>query len=69
MTHEEAIYKSTAYDNLSKCLGYVSNGSDMPVHISQDDATCSYVVRVGNRQYYGNNLSSALEEAAADQKE
>lgn len=67
MTLEQLKVK--ALDNLKRCLGYVENGTETTVTIYQDDATRSYIVRVGNRQYWGESLFQALESAAVDQEE
>lgn len=51
--------------DLRKCLGYVENGTDQTVVISQDDATGSWVVKAGKTSHYGESLENALSEAAA----
>ena len=61
--------KAQAYDNLRKALGYVQNGTDTSVRICQDDATRSFVVRVGKncpKAYVSDSLFGALQEAGAD---
>ena len=52
--------KAKAYDTLVEALGHVQNASDTPIHISQDDATNNYIVKVGNRTYWGTSLHMAL---------
>lgn len=61
------------FTRLREMLGYVQNGSDTTIIISQDDATGSYIVRVGQyertrRSYYADSLEEAFEKAFADPK-
>ncbi len=48
---------------LEEACGYVEDGSHTTVTISQDDATRSWVVKVGRRSFYGNSLREALKTA------
>lgn len=59
-----AEWKVKAFDNLRKCCGCVQNGSEMTVVIAQDDATRTFVVRVGENASYGDTLQEALAKAA-----
>lgn len=61
------------FKRLRELMGYVQNGSHTKITISQDDATGSYIVRVGNyginQQYYiADSLEEAFEKAFADPK-
>jgi hypothetical protein len=56
---------STSIQLIKHLMGYVVNGSDSPIKLSQDDATGSYIVTTYNCQnepqhYYGNDLHDAL---------
>ncbi len=67
ISHKEAIRNTVAINNLRICLGFVDNASDSTVKISQDDTTRSFIIYVGNRRYWGDNLFDALQNAANDQ--
>lgn len=74
ISHEQAIMKSNAYNDLRDCLGYLGNGSHRSVTISQDDATKSYVIHVGDhyktrRLYHGETLAEALRQAGKAERE
>ncbi len=55
------------FNQLQECMGYIRNGTDQTIHISQDDATETYWITCGNREprrsYYGDNLKEALQKA------
>ena len=51
---------------IRRMCGYVENGSDATVKIFQDDATRSWIVRVGNRWWHGPSMNDAIDAAAAD---
>lgn len=58
--------------HLRTCLGYLANGSQQTVSISQDDATSTFNVIVGDqnkREYWGNSLEEALFKAAQAEKD
>ena len=53
-------------DGLRKLAGYVENGSDTTVSIFQDDATKSWMVRVGKAwPSHGSSLREAIDAAIA----
>lgn len=60
MTNDERIAA------LRRMCGYVENGSETSLHIHQDDATRSWIVRVGNRWWHGTSMLAAIDAAAAD---
>lgn len=45
---------------LKDLCGYVQNGSDTTVKLSQDDATRTCYIHVGNKSYDGNSFNSVL---------
>lgn len=53
--------EAEGFRKLRKLMGYVENGSDTTVRLWQDDATRTFHVLVGNRNYWGNSLLDALE--------
>ena len=59
---------ATLLNGLHVLMGYVEDGSSTVVRLSQDDATKTYVVNVGSRQYYGENLGAAIEQAIKAEK-
>jgi hypothetical protein len=62
--HAQLVAKAKAYDQLRSLLGHVQNGSDTPVAINQDDATNSFIIRVGrDGRFFGSSLMSALTQA------
>lgn len=50
-------------ESLRKLMGYVQNGSDETVSLFQDDATMDYMLRVGNKTYWGNYLEQVIDKA------
>lgn len=54
-------------NQLEQLMGYVANGSDTPVKLSQDDATGSYIVTIGTKvpgkHFTGATLEEAINEA------
>jgi hypothetical protein len=62
----QAEVEAQAFRDLHACCGFVANGSDTTVKISQDDATGTFVVYVGNRRYWGETLAETLAKARAD---
>ncbi|EGL63608.1 hypothetical protein AGRO_3677 [Agrobacterium sp. ATCC 31749] len=54
-------------DALRDLCGYVENGTDTSVSISQDDATRDWVVRVRNDFWTGKSLRDAIDNAVASQ--
>ena len=68
MTTESLIAEEISrkrIEGLRKLLGYVENGTSDTLTISQDDATYSYIVRVGKRSVYGSSFLQTLDEAIA----
>lgn len=67
----EIRQRALAFYFLSELCGYVQGDTDMPVHISQDDATRDWCIRVGyddahhkpSRLYTGKTLRDAIAEA------
>lgn len=62
------------FRNLRVCLGYIENGSEAKVSISQDDAAKYWTVSVQSNirvlnQYSDDNLSVALQKAADDNRQ
>lgn len=51
---------------LRKAAGYVENGSNDTVSVSQDDATRDWIIRVGKHWWYGPSLEQALDAMAAE---
>jgi hypothetical protein len=64
MTQEE---KAISYDAIRECCGYVENGTDSSFSISQDDATRTWVVRVGKETFHGDSFAQAIHEASLNQ--
>lgn len=59
---------STSIQLIKHLMGYVQNGTDAPINLSQDDATGSYIVTTYNNRndpqsYVGNDLHGALQMA------
>lgn len=60
-----------AMRKLRQLMGYVENSSETTVKLFQDDATKTYVVKVGveskfskaPRSYYGTSLNAAIQAA------
>ena len=50
-------------ESLRKLMGYVQNGSDETVSLFQDDATMDFMLRVGNKTYWGNYLEQVIDKA------
>jgi hypothetical protein len=61
------IQKALSYDAIRECCGYVENGTDSSFSISQDDATRSWVVRVGKETFHGDSFSQAIYSASLGQ--
>lgn len=61
-TLEEARLKRDAesWRRLRRFCGYIENGSDTVVHLSQDDATRDWVFSIGERSFYGKSPEAAL---------
>lgn len=51
---------------LRRMCGYVENGTHDVVKIFQDDATREWIVKVGNRMWWGPTFNSAIDAAAPD---
>ena len=54
------------FEDLLECCGHIQDGSDRTVSISQDDATNTFIVCVGNQRYWGDSLQEALINARKD---
>lgn len=52
--------------NLRKLCGYLQNGSDVLVRLSQDDATGSCHLSVGQRSYFSDSFEECVEQAMKD---
>ena len=52
---------------LRNLCGFIENGTDTTVSISQDDATKHWILKVGKRSYYGFTFIDAFNEAFADE--
>ena len=50
-------------NSLRKLMGYVQNRSDETVSLFQDDATMDFMLRVGNKTYWGNYLEQVIDKA------
>ena len=50
-------------NNLRELMGYVQNGSETKVSLFQDDATMDFMLRVGNKTYWGNYLEQVIDKA------
>jgi hypothetical protein len=61
---EKRLYRCARnWDLLIRFCGYVENGSDTTVSLGQDDATRTWVLRVGKHLFYGSSPTSVLEAA------
>lgn len=49
--------------SLRELMGYIQNSSDTMVSLFQDDATMSFMLRVGKSTYWGNSLENVIEKA------
>lgn len=56
---EELTFK----EKLQRILGYVQNDSHRKITIDQDDATCYYILKVGDKSYRSNSLEGLINEA------
>lgn len=55
---------ATRLQTLRELCGYLQDGSDTVVHVFQDDATRTWVVKVGEHQHhFGDSLGQALDAA------
>ena len=50
-------------NSLRELIGYAQNGSEETVSLFQDDATMDFVLRVGNKTYWGNYLEQVIDKA------
>jgi hypothetical protein len=50
-------------NEIEQLCGYVGDGSDVTLTISQDDATRTWIVKVGKASYTGRSMRDALREA------
>lgn len=50
-------------DDLRELCGHVEDGSAVTLLISQDEATKTWVVKVGNTSYYGGTIGKAVKNA------
>lgn len=67
MPLEETRRNSRTYKQLRELCGHVQDGSAQTVKVSQDDATRTWHVTVGDRNprtYHGDSLPEAIHNAA-----
>jgi hypothetical protein len=50
-------------DDIRNLCGHVQNGTGVTIMICQDDATHTWVVTVGEKDYYGSSMAEALKDA------
>jgi hypothetical protein len=50
---------------LRELMGYIEDGSSDTVRLFQDDATRSFFVKIGSREYYGEGFKGAIDAALA----
>ena len=60
---KELLSTRKTLESLRKLMGYVQNGSDETVYLFQDDATMDFMLRVGNKTYWGNYLEQVIDKA------
>lgn len=70
-THDLALGLSRLFDKLftdriHELVGYVENGTDTILKVYQDDATRTFHVHVGKREYWDSSLVLALNKALLD---
>lgn len=70
-TKELALGLSRLFDELfadrvHELIGYVENGTDTTLKVFQDDATRTFHVHVGKREYWDASLGLALAKALLD---
>jgi hypothetical protein len=58
--NEEICRNSACWLKLKELAGYVRNASDTTIKMFQDDATRSYIIKVGNEENYGRSFEEAL---------
>ncbi|MDI1362557.1 hypothetical protein [Methylotenera sp.] len=64
-SYEALQREALMFRRLKQFMGYVQNGSDTTVTMHQDDATQTYVLRVGNSTFYGMTLEACINQAVA----
>lgn len=70
------LAKSKRFDELDELMGSTRGATDVPIHLSQDDATHDYCVGINyrsyhsgkERSYHGSSLGEAIRKAAAGEK-
>ena len=60
-------YHAKAFTDLVELCGHLQDGSQTTVKLSQDDATRTCHITVGNKEYHGPNWVEAINNAAKDQ--
>lgn len=70
-TEELAISLARLFDELfadrvHELIGYVENGTDTTLKVFQDDATRTFHVHIGKREYWDSSLTAALHKALVD---
>jgi len=70
----EAEKDAERLNGLRELCGYIQDGSDTSIHISQDDATRSWRLSLGppksgQRWWYANSFEGVIDAAIAKQKE
>lgn len=66
---EVAPPKRDYWKDLRKLCGYLQNGSDVTVKLSQDDACHTYHLYVGKTMYWGNSFEECVDKAMVEYKE
>ncbi len=56
--YDRLLNDSIRWRKLRKLCGYLANGSEETVVISQDDATHTAHIKVGNKSYFAYNKAS-----------
>ena len=64
---EQVQRQAALLTSIRELMGYVENGSDTKVSLSQDDATKDFIVNVGKDTYYGAGLAEAVNAAVKGQ--
>ena len=60
---QELLSTRKTLESLRELMGYVQNGSEETVYLFQDDATMDYMLRVGEKTYWGHSLENVIEKA------
>lgn len=63
---EEQAKDAARLNGLRELMGYVEDGSSDTVKLFQDDATKSFFVTVGKKDYYSTSFKGAIDEALSE---